>query len=404
TTDGVLFASIALYLMSRFPKPTFPQLFIVALFCMLSALTKQSFYPIPLLFTLLIFVRYGLAKSAQFVIATLILIAFYFFFITQITSWERYTDYTTGETHLAGLLYVGVYEYMLFFLKCYTAVPILVLAAFLTFRQRNQFQLHSVFVRNLAVVIMLAAIIACFCNQILIASKIAFVSVALLIGNALLFQKQSLTYISPAIVALGIAWSASISFGYSFPIFYSSGIIAAFIPLGYHHFKEIVSPKIISGAAIIIGIIAFGNSYRPYREKPIPELTHSMAEISPKLKYTKTHRANFDKHSELKNLVSEYGPDFIVAPAIPMANYLFNQQSNLPADWIINTEVNRQYDLFVNLAAHENTYVFLEKSYLQGEEMSQADKRVTSEISWQIHTRFKKISETEHFIIYNGLK
>jgi hypothetical protein len=102
--------------------------------------------------------------------------------------------------------------------------------------------------------------------------------------------------------------------------------------------------------------------------------------------------------------VSKYGPNFLVAPSIPMANYLFNEQSNLPADWIINTEVNRQYDLFVTLASSKQNFIFLEKSYLTGEEMSLPDKRETSEIAWEIYNTFKQVDETEHFIIYNGLE
>ncbi len=404
TTDGVLFASAALYLASVFSRPTFVHLFFIAICCMLSALTKQSFYLVPVLFLFLIFVRNGLRQCIVFLTSLAILALAYYLFINQITSWERYIQYTTGETHLYSLLYVGIYEYLAFFLRWYVTAPIIILTGILTYLAKTSAPVARKLVSILALVIMLAAIISAFCNEILVATKVAFVSVALLSADALIFRKRSLKFLSPAIVALGIAWCASISLGYSYPVFYASGIIAAFVVLGYNDLKHFVSPKIISVVALGVGLVAFSNSYRPYREKPLPELTQSMAEISPKLKYTKTHTKNFEKHLELKNLVKKYGNNFIVAPAIPMANYLFNEQSNLPADWIINTEVDRQYELFVNLAANEQNFIFLEKSYLTGEEMSLADKRETSEITWTIYTRFRKIDETKHFIIYNGRK
>lgn len=404
TTDGLLFASAAFYAMT-FRNSPYLKFAIIALLCLLSALTKQSFYVIPLLFLVWIFIENGLKATLIFLGFTVIYLGLYALFIHQIAGFEIYSALTTGETNLAGLIYVGIIEYFLFFHNITISGSILAITLLLTWFTRNQKTtiLHN-FVRILCLILIVTSIILCLLDEIRIASKVAFVALALLVLYRYIFEKDSIQTLAPAAVALGIAWSASISFGYSYPIFYFTGIMAGIISLAYADIKIYIAPRFLILLSIIIFGIGLSNNYRLYREKPLPELTYSMDDVSRKLMYIKTSKENLEKHLELKQLVQKYGPNFIVAPSIPMANYLFDEQSNLPADWIINTEVDRQYDFFVTLASDTNNFVFLEKSYLVGEEMSLADKRQTSEISWQIYTKFKKVGETKHFIIYNGFK
>lgn len=94
----------------------------------------------------------------------------------------------------------------------------------------------------------------------------------------------------------------------------------------------------------------------------------------------------------------------IVVPSLPMSYYLFEIQNKLPADWLINTEVNRQYELFVTLASHPGNFVVVEKSFLTKQEKALPDSEKTSIIAWKIYQDFRPIAETNHFIIYNSLK
>lgn len=156
--------------------------------------------------------------------------------------------------------------------------------------------------------------------------------------------------------------------------------------------------------AMPICCIAFSYNLKPYREAEIFSLKYSLESVSPKLKYIKTNKANFEKMTELKNLVAKYGENFIVAPNIPMANYLFNSQSELPADWIIETEVGRRQKLFIRLASDKKNYIFLEKSFLQHEEFMPEKVEDFSSISAFIYKKFNRIGETKYFLIYNALK
>ncbi len=404
TIDGLLFASVAFYLMS-YRNQNFGRLLLIAIFCMLSALTKQSFYLVPLLFLAWILLENGFKKVLIYLAFVTILIGGYAYFIHEIAGFDNYLRLTTGETNLSGLIYVGFHEYHAFFSNIWISIAVLIVTLSAVFlNRRKQPNILQNFAKVFPLVLFATSIIMCFLNEFKIASRIAFVALALIVVCKFLFEKYSLKLLFPIIVALGIAWSASISFGYSYPIFYSTTLIAGIVALAYADIQTYISAKYISIIAVLIFFFGFSNVYRLYREKPIPELTHSMGAISPKLMFVKSSAENFEKHLELKNLVSEYGPTFIVAPSIPAAHYLFNEQSTLPADWIINTEVNRQYDFFVKLASDKKNYIFLEKSYLAGEEMSLPNKREHSEISWQIYSTFQKIDETKHFIIYNGIK
>jgi hypothetical protein len=87
-----------------------------------------------------------------------------------------------------------------------------------------------------------------------------------------------------------------------------------------------------------------------------------------------------------------------------MANYLFNDTSELPADWVIETEVNRKQKMFITLASDKKNYIFLEKSFLHHEEFMPDDPEKFSSISNFIYKKFNLIEETNYFMVYNSLK
>ncbi|MNY17585.1 hypothetical protein D3C86_1509100 [compost metagenome] len=104
-------------------------------------------------------------------------------------------------------------------------------------------------------------------------------------------------------------------------------------------------------------------------------------------------------------MIEKYGNRYIVAPSFPMAHYVFNTQSVLPADWLTNNEVNRDPSRFLKIASEKENFIFLEKSFLDGSEEFMFDKKEDfSVIAVYIYKNFKKIDETRHFIIYNTIE
>ena len=144
-----------------------------------------------------------------------------------------------------------------------------------------------------------------------------------------------------------------------------------------------------------------------YLNNKIEDLSIIISEINEHLKYLSVP---IEKELELPRFVfpyyegmNKYGDNFIVAPNIAIAHYLFNSKSVLPADWLINSEINKNPKLFIDIASNTKNFIFLEKSFLFREELMPLKKEDFSVITNYIYKNFYKIDETKYFIIYNGI-
>jgi len=328
----------------------------------------------------------------------------YIGFVLSLTTFENFMQQTTGETHLYDLFYTGIHNYIFVSIKLFVSLVLLFTISVFIYLKVNKQQLTTItpIFKWISFIFFSAAIVLCVYAKIEIASRVAFVAAVFALIYAINFKTKNIVAIAPILVLLGIAWSCSISLGYQFPILFATGIIASFLILTGNDLKYY--SKYYFWIALPVCIISFSYNYKPYREATIFNLDHSLTTISPKLKYIKTTKKNFEKYSELKELIRKYGENFIVAPNIPMANYIFNQQSELPADWLIETEVARRQKMFIRLAADKKNYIFLEKSFLQHEEFMPEERAEFSSITEFIYQHFNSIQETQYFIVYNALK
>ncbi|WP_298224175.1 hypothetical protein [Flavobacterium sp.] len=404
TTDGLLFAAMAFWLVSKTDEPKFFRLFAVAFLAVLCALTKQSFYLVPLLFLFWIFMKFNLKTAFVFTIQLLFFVALYLGFILSMTSFDKFIQQTTGETHVMDLFHAGIQNYIfmpvIWFLGLVLSFGLAVLI-YLKVKKQKPTAIVPLF-KWMAYIIFSIAVALCFVKQIELASRLAFVAAFFALIYSYGFKNKNIPLIAPIIVLLGIAWSCSISLGYQFPIFFATGIVSCFLVLVGKDLKSF--SKYYFWIAFPVCLTAFSYNYRPYREASIPNLNYSLETVSPKLQYIKTSKSNFEKYTELKQLIAKYGENFIVAPNIPMANYIFNQQSELPADWLIETEVARSQKMFISLAADKKNYIFLEKSFLNREEFMPAEREKFSSITEFIYENFNCIAQTKHFLVYNALK
>ena len=406
TTDGLLFSAIAFFLLSRNKLSiTYIQLFAVSFFCMAAALTKQSFYFIPIIFTLWIYLSYGIKKCLAFIAGCLLIGIVFLLWIASITDLSVFIDLVTKETYLKGLLYAGLIDYLLIREKNYIYFIVLFGIVIFYIRFKNIDSKWLRLIKSTSISLAFTAVIVCLLYDFLIASRIAVISCLFGLLHAILipFSFKKLQYYLPVTVSLGIAWCCSISMGYSYPILYATAIILSLLVLYENYFERETASRYLGILGVILSIVAFSYNYKPYRERNVTELAYRLDSVSPKLRYIYTNRSNFDKLSELKHLLEKYGPNFICAPNIPMAHYLFNTKSVLPADWIINTEINRNPGLFLKIASNPENYIFLEKSFLEREELMPEKKEDFSIITSYIHRNFIKIGETKYFIIYNSL-
>ncbi|WP_447636456.1 hypothetical protein [Flavobacterium microcysteis] len=402
TTDGLLFSVIALYILSLNTKSNGWQLIGIAFFCLMACLTKQSFYLIPIGFLFTITGMQGIKKGLVFLFYLVLFFLLFFSWVAYTSSLHEFLEQTTGQTHLKDLLYSGFLDYIITYPRIYFFLPLIILSAYLLFYfpKRTVLSIPG-YLKNLSVVLLVFSLSLCFFREFLFASRIAMLSTVFVIISKIAKDRKNFNYFMPIILVLLIAWSCSISMGYNYPIFFSTGIIVSMTVLFTEELNKVYNQKVFILAGSIILALAYSLNLRPYREKPISELKYSLADVSPKLKYLMTNKDNRDKLLDLKSLIKKYGNNYIVAPSFPMAHYTFNTQSLLPADWLTNNEINRDPERILKIAAKKENVVFLEKSFLEGEEYMFENRADFSVIAVYIYKNFKKIDETKHFIIFN---
>jgi hypothetical protein len=404
TTDSLLFFSVAFWMVTRERVQNFWWFFGIAFFTVLSALSKQPFYLVPLLFLIWIFIKYDYKKALLFLMQIIINLLLFFIWIAQFLSFPNFVKQTTGETTLHQLYYSGIHNYIFIpvsILLILSMVLFFIIGIYFYFSKQNIKSLLPV-LKWFSVILYGISILFYFFIDIKLASRIAFDASIILFLYVFFQRHKSYQFLFPIVVLLFIAWLTSISLGYPYPILFTTGIILSTLVLLNDEIK--INPKYYFWLCLPFCILAFGSNSKPYREKNIFSLNYSLESVSPKLKFIKTNKENLEKHLDLKRLIAKYGKNYIVAPSLPLANYLFNTNSKLPGDWIINTEINRQYKTFIKKASKKENYIFLEKSFLNRKDFECEKIEDFSYVSYYIYSKFNKIEETNHFIIYNSLK
>ena len=405
TTDGLFFASIAFWILAKNKSDSIINLALIAFFSLLSAFTKQSFYLIPLGFLVCIFIRSGIKKSFLFGLLLFFFAGIYLLWISSFTAISNYLEQTSNQTSLADLYKSGIANYIHCFKNKWILLFVIVFPTLPGYfiKKANTGFLQQ-YLKWLIVTFSITAALYHLFQHERDASMIFFVSCCLIVIYYYFFIQKNIQFISPILLGLLFAWSSAISVGYPFPMLFSTGMIVCFIVLFYKEIPKFRYSKILYYSVITgVSLVSFASNRNPYRDSALENLNYSLATISPKLKYIKTDKETFEKHDELKQLIKKYGKNFIVAPGSPMSNYTFDNQSKLPADWIITNEVMGRESLFIRLAAKQKSYIFIEKEYV-------VDKPyihymiLYSGITSFIYENFNKIDETKHYLVYNSLR
>ncbi|MCA1730087.1 MAG: hypothetical protein LC751_11990 [Actinobacteria bacterium] len=152
------------------------------------------------------------------------------------------------------------------------------------------------------------------------------------------------------LIALLLAWSASLSVGYNFPTLLLGPlftILAAFV----YSMRGSLNPRFlpatlaIAGVAIILGF-AVARPYYIYREQPSSELTKSLDEVLPGGRLIYTNPNTYDFLVDLNNATDEVSARNKTYAIIPDASgyWVQSRQTNpLLVEWPQPVELNNQY-------------------------------------------------------------
>ena len=361
TQDGLLFASAALYFKSKYKSPGFLQLFVIALFAMLSALSKQSFYLIPLLFLAWMFIDFGFKKALWFGSQLAIIAGILLVIVLQMTTLTVFLADITGQAHFNDLYYTCIYGYLHKNVKLYMLLFIISCLAGANYKSIQNTKFASIF-KWFIIIQLLTTIVLLAIREAGLGSIIAFNGCVTALFYNYFILKKEFKYLFPIVALLVIAWSATVSWGYPYPLLYTTGIVVATIVLMEDVIKIIGSTK-LTAIGVLLCVLGLSYNWMPYRDSNITQLTYDMGAISPKLKYIKTDKETFDQHNELKMLISKYHAPYIVTTNFSGTHYIFGNKNPLMADWMINSETSFRVEKMVADAAASNGYIFLEKEF-----------------------------------------
>ena len=404
TTDGIFFASIGVYILSKHNTVLFITFGMFFLF--LSALCKQPFYLLPVAALLYIaLLTRDIKKVLIAAIWLLLLIGFFIFTLHSLNILDSFIFQTTGSLTISDLLRAGVYTY-LSMRAVYFLLPIIIWVlvrkpfTVLSFRFDKKW-LPYMFISLLLISPTVIWIINNFFKNDSFLPSYENTAIMLLIIAVLLIM-ANIFYDSKWITLtflVMISWCAGISWGYQTPVLFSVPLVFSFFASANLYFDI----KKVTRLAIFTLIIAFATYFveyqKPYLNPMRSNLNYSNSTLFSKMSFIKVGKETNEKYAEFSQLVQRYGTNFKTLPGMPLTNYLTNSKSPIKSDWVFNAETLDQNQNIIAELKNKRTTIFLEKAPLLIT-LSPLGERYSSTVAYEIKMTWNKIDSTKYFEIY----
>jgi len=201
--------------------------------------------------------------------------------------------------------------------------------------------------------------------------------------------------------ALTLAWSAGISGGYKIPAFGALPLIFCAI---LAHRRLGGRARVAAWTILVCGLIMFRVGYEypyvfPVRPMSRASLVHDAGQIYPKASGVYVDEEMLAKLRELRSLRERYGANYKTLPAFPLAYFLNDDVPVYSAEWVMDWLINGCVEENYKLLAERDIVVFMERDQMH---MESPDAYVSRRYSVPIRVReeWRKVDETEHFIVF----
>jgi hypothetical protein len=395
TVDGIAFSALGIFLIAARNSVFSSVMGIVAL--ELAALTKQSFYPMPLVGIAMVLFLRRKHLAPCFAAAVLVLGSF-FLLLASKGCVTLFLIQTRSQTNLRALLFVGVRDYLtasigMVFVAC--------LIAMLHVRLSGRAMTAGPLLSKAALYFVFAFVVTTCVQNLRQGSfyyQDGYPQVLFLVGLLLLVALYKFDSRQPSIVfaaLLAVSWCASVSYGYTTPALFSVPLVFGLVWLANQPGSIPPSPLY---AALLFGgaLISFVGYQYPYRDAPRAELTEDAGQIFPKLSFIRTSPKKLAMYRELRDLHTKYGDNFQTLPDFTYSHFLTGTDSPIPSDWPSNVDINFQSGAAFELLDRLDTRVFVQKDSLP----LSTDPMFDSDLTDRIMHKWKKIDETEFFLVY----
>jgi hypothetical protein len=417
TTDGILLGVMGIYFLSS--KNSVTGIFFGMLFLVSSALTKQSFYPMPLAGLLYLFLTKSSRSVITGVLSLFVLAGGIYLLASAYHLIQPFVFWTNGSTHLKDFLEAGVFQYFKVTIKHIKSIFILLASFFVLkiiskrfFKVNLEYGWLLVFYSAKTFIQVLLNSYYFHGNFIKTENPYSHPQLFFLISGAgilwIIFKERKKdTALITLCFLLALSWCSSLSWGYATPILFSAPLMFGVIWINseFFHFSR---PRLLYYFLLTGGLVCFGFAYYycPMRIAIIPnydstrkDFTYDMGTVFPKLSSIRSDQNTFSKYTELKTLASKYGDHFKTLPTILLANYLTDTQSPINIDWPMDREINFNGDSIIYQLNKSNCYVFVDT--VQIARMNTVNYGWGSLATLYVMSHWKKIEDTHYFQVYH---
>lgn len=358
TTDGILFSTIAMYLLlSRKAYPILGGMTLT-----LAILTKQSFYVVPVIALIGCYMIHGVHIAVRATIAFLAGLAAFMAAGVMMGIFPGFLEQTTGSVTLVKLLIIVKHWISWPVTFVLLLIPILLqnLLPERYYRVYRQLFVSFVFV----IVASLNAAYPLYMGS-WVRDTGAWPYWALLVGVYTGCRrypqdpKGSVVFLC----LLGVSSAASISWGYITPILFSAPLVFAVFVFS----RDILLVRLhwINNPIMVAVLMAgfFVSYHFPYREEPRQRLTQNLGRTAERMSFIFSSVQTQEQVEELKRLAQEYGPNLTVFPFLSLANFITNTQTSFLMDFPLDIEANFKIGALVDSLNRSSPIVLITQKY-----------------------------------------
>lgn len=347
TVDGVFFGALSFYFFSSDATKFKWCLFFA--FC--SALTKQSFYPLPLFLIVYSFIQFRFRTIKILFFGAIPLFSFlgYLFIFNN---YAAFLSQTSGASKLQDLIRAGLFAYLR--INTFKYLGFLGIGFYL-FRKKALY--GWIFLSLVFGFDYLKFIIENVNGERTIPIK-HWPRLLLVLNTLFLLWRYKSPYFWRLFYASAIAWCASLSWGYQSPVLFLPGLIIVSY-LVWQEFKPFeITRRLLTVSIYLTVIFYIFQNVRRYQQGMIWENSFHLGALNPKYSLIFTNERTFNLYKEIKKL-SDVNSRTIFLPAFSDASYFVGKKPNLQLDWASDVEIRGDADRVLQKLASCQSAVLL---------------------------------------------
>jgi hypothetical protein len=367
TFDGIFFGLLGASILIARGGVTSSAL--AALFLMLSAGTKQSFYPLIVFSLLYLLLRKRVKDSFALAFSLSVFAGLLAFAMQRYGMLSDFRAMTSGSTHVGDAIQAGILAYLRgswsFGLKLFLLTALVfVLCRVFKKQFRPEFFAVCYFLGIAFIFIHAWRIRSGYVTLAGAGFTQLLFMVALIYGFWRFLRRrdrrdETLGYL----LLLGISWCASISMGFLTPVMFS----APFLVGGYMCLSEFAPDRkgrmLTVGALGLVAIVLLASIY-PYGDLDGRLHDHrDLSSIDEHFSLIVSGEKTSEKLTEFKALRSQFAGRFVTLPAFDWSYIIANEENPVATDWAQNIQIGPREPLLEAQLDHGADYVFLDKSF-----------------------------------------